>query len=665
MKREAKLSIVIVNYNVKYFLEQCLVSVYKAIVPLAVDYYPFCADIWVVDNNSADGSVEMVREKFPHVQIIANKDNRGFSFANNQAIKSSNAEFVLLLNPDTVVAEDTFSKVLKFMDSHPDAGGLGVKMVDGKGIFLPESKRGLPTPAVAFYKISGMSRLFPKSKTFGRYHLGFLDKNENHAVDVLAGAFMLLRRQTLQKSGLLDEDYFMYGEDIDLSYRIVKAGYKNYYCADTAIIHYKGESTKKSSVNYVFVFYKAMVIFAKKHFASNRAALFAFLINTAIYLRAAAAILVRFIKRLLLPLADAGLLYLGMILFIAYWERTIRYGGKYPPILLSFFIPLYILCWIIGLFLAKGYQKPYLGKKLVIGAFWGTVIISLFYAFVDEKYRFSRAILIAGGIVAVVVFTFNRIVLRLIKERHFFMADDTALKKIMIAGSLEESQRVQILLKSTGLEYNMLGNISPSQGQGASFIGGYYEIDKLIKIYKADEVIFCSKDIAFKSIILSIEALQASGADFKIVPDGSDFIIGSNSKNEPGDYYAFISEPLAIGKKDSRMNKRGLDIIVSFALLISLPLNIWFVRHTTRYLKNIINVFSGRLTWVGYSFPETSDTESLPEIKTGILTPADELNITDLDTNTLRRLDYLYAKDYSIYMDLGILLKSFARLGKE
>src|SRR6185437_16676698 len=195
-----KLSVVIVNYNVKHFLEQCLGSVYKAVRTLAHDYYPFCAEVWVVDNNSPDASTAMVKAKFPEVHVIDNKENKGFSYANNQAIRQSDSEYVLLLNPDTVVAEDTFSKMLKFMDEHPDAGGLGVKMVDGKGDFLPESKRGLPTPEVAFYKVTGLSGLFPKTRIFGRYHLGFLDKNNVHQVAVLAGAAMMLRRSALDKS---------------------------------------------------------------------------------------------------------------------------------------------------------------------------------------------------------------------------------------------------------------------------------------------------------------------------------------------------------------------------------------------------------------------------------------------------------------------------------
>ncbi|MEM6966645.1 MAG: glycosyltransferase family 2 protein, partial [Bacteroidota bacterium] len=282
-----KLSIIIVNYNVKYFLEQALLSVRKAIPSIT-------AEVFVVDNNSVDESVQMVSEKFPEVHLIQNKSNPGFSTANNQAIRLAKGAYILLLNPDTVVEEDTFEKCVAFMDNHPQAGGLGVKMIDGSGNFLPESKRGFPSPFVAFCKTFGLSSLFPKSKTFNRYHLGFLDKNKTHEVDVLAGAFMLLRKSVLDEIGWLDETFFMYGEDIDLSYRIVKAGYKNYYFADTTIIHYKGESTKKGSLNYVKVFYNAMIIFARKHFVGEKARLFILMLQGAIYFRAFLTILSNF-----------------------------------------------------------------------------------------------------------------------------------------------------------------------------------------------------------------------------------------------------------------------------------------------------------------------------------------------------------------------------------
>lgn len=255
-----KISIVIVNYRVKYFLEQALRSVRAALTA-----HPMEAEIFVVDNHSQDDSLDYLAPRFPEVRFIANTENVGFARANNQAMELATGQYVLLLNPDTVVAEDTLHEVCQFMDSHPDAGGVGVKMLDGNGRFLPESKRGFPTPWVSFCKIFGLSALFPHSRLFGRYHLKYLSPDECHQIDILSGAFMFMRRATLDKSGLLDESFFMYGEDIDLSYRLVLAGYHNYYLP-TPIIHYKGESTKKGSLRYVRIFYEAMLIFFEKHY---------------------------------------------------------------------------------------------------------------------------------------------------------------------------------------------------------------------------------------------------------------------------------------------------------------------------------------------------------------------------------------------------------------
>ena len=252
-----QLSVIIVNYNVEYFLNQCLDSVKKASKNLNVE-------VIIVDNDSVDGSLKMLQENYPEHTLVANKSNVGFSTANNQGINISQGKYVLLLNPDTVVSETTFDKAIAFMDRTPLAGGLGVRMIDGRGLFLPESKRGLPTPLVAFYKIFGLSKLFPKSKKYNQYHAGHIEEFETKEVDILSGAFMLMRKKALDEVGLLDEEFFMYGEDIDLSYRIQLGGYKNYYFSETKIIHYKGESTKKNSVNYVFVFYNAMIIFAQK-----------------------------------------------------------------------------------------------------------------------------------------------------------------------------------------------------------------------------------------------------------------------------------------------------------------------------------------------------------------------------------------------------------------
>ncbi|MFT3738294.1 MAG: glycosyltransferase family 2 protein [Breznakibacter sp.] len=274
-----QISIVIVNYNVKHFLELCLHSVREA-------SRQFEVEVLVVDNNSHDGSCDMLRKFFPEVKLVANADNLGFGKANNQAIRMAEGQFVLLLNPDTIITERTLADCSEFMRLHPDAGALGVHMVSGDGNYLRESKRALPTPKVAFFKMSGMANLFPRSKIFAKYHLGYLSKDSTHAVEILSGAFMFIRKKVLDEIGLFDEQFFMYGEDIDLSYRIILGGYGNYYLGGTRIIHFKGESTKKGSLNYVVVFYKAMEIFARKHFTGKRVSPMRLLIEMAIWLRA-------------------------------------------------------------------------------------------------------------------------------------------------------------------------------------------------------------------------------------------------------------------------------------------------------------------------------------------------------------------------------------------
>ena len=256
-----KLTVVIVNYNVKDYLCQCLHSVERAMQGLS-------GEVVVVDNASSDGSVEELSSRFPHVTFIANKDNRGFSCANNQAIRQAQSEYVLLLNPDTVVGEDVLLAAVDFMDSHPDAGGVGVRMLTDDGRMAWESRRGVPTLMTSFYKMVGLCRLFPKSRVFGKYYMRYLDENEVNRIEIMSGAFMMLRRQALEEVGLLDETFFMYGEDIDLSYRLLEAGYNNYYLP-RSIVHYKGESTQKTSFYYVRNFYNAMLIFYDKHFGER------------------------------------------------------------------------------------------------------------------------------------------------------------------------------------------------------------------------------------------------------------------------------------------------------------------------------------------------------------------------------------------------------------
>jgi GT2 family glycosyltransferase len=281
-----ELSVIIVSFNVCDFLRQCLVS-----VTTASDKTD--CEILVVDNHSEDNSVQMIKREFPDVRIISNKVNLGFSAANNQAIKESSGRFVLLLNPDTILEKNTLSGCVDFMNTHSDAGAIGVRMVNGEGGFLPESKRAFPNPLSALFKTTGISFLFPRSPFFNRYYLPHIDILETSITEVISGAFMFIRREALNKSGLLDEDFFMYGEDIDLSYRLKQTGYNNYYFPDLQIIHFKGKSTVRNSLKDIFHFYKAMRIYVKKRANEGKYRFLIFLIIPAIYLREGLALLNR------------------------------------------------------------------------------------------------------------------------------------------------------------------------------------------------------------------------------------------------------------------------------------------------------------------------------------------------------------------------------------
>ncbi len=655
-----KLSVIIVNYNVKYFLEQCLHSVMKACTHID-------AEVFVVDNNSMDGSVEMVSHKFPLVHCIANKDNKGFSRANNQAITIAKGEYILLLNPDTVVEEDTFEKIICFMDEHPDAGALGVKMIDGSGKFLPESKRGLPTPMVAFYKIFGLARIFPHSHTFGKYHLSYLDKEKIHQVDVLVGAFMLLRKSVLDKTGLLDEDYFMYGEDIDMSYRITKAGFKNYYFPETRIIHYKGESTKKSSVNYVFVFYNAMIIFARKHFSHKNASFFSFLIKFAIYARAGAAIIDRFIGKIFFPALDFILLFAGMYILKEYWGKNMLVS--YPHEYMLYAVPAYIIIWITSVFFSGGYDQPVRLSKIVRGVISGSILILVIYALLPEDYRFSRALILLGTVLAVVALPALRLLINLFGWKNLTLENNDR-KRLLIVGSPDEGNRVLSLLKLSDNNTNFIGfvhpeNVAPKNNSSFNeyekyFLGEVSNLSDIIEVYTIDEVIFCAKDLPSQQIIHFMSGKTSKAVEYKIAPPESLYIIGSSSVNNPGELY--VIDINSISKAVNKRNKRVLDVLFSLLLLITSPLTIWFQKKPGGFHVNLFSVLFGNCSWVGYRLPLT---DGLPAIRKGILNPLDAISNKALDENTLHKLNLLYAKDYKVNNDLNIIRKAWRELGRK
>ncbi len=612
-------------------------------------------EVFVVDNNSVDNSVEMIRRKFPKTLIIENKVNVGFSKANNQGIEASNGKYVLLLNPDTVIEEDTLSKVISFMDSTPDAGGLGVHMVDGSGAFLPESKRGLPTPSVAFYKIFGLSNLFPKSKKFGKYHLGYLPEFETNEVEILSGAFMLMRKETLDKVGLLDETFFMYGEDIDLSYRILLGGYKNYYFANTNIIHYKGESTKKSSVNYVFVFYRAMVIFAQKHFSKNNAKLFSILINVAIYLRASLAIMVRFLKKSFLPVFDFASISLILYLLSLLWKNK---GIIFPIDLIKFAFPAYTLTWLTSLVYAGLYDYPTKIANIFKGTLFGTLIILVIYGLLPKEFQFSRLFIVAGTLTTISFIVSTRFLFSKLISKKFSLNGEKP-KSFALVGSSNETSRVAKILNQSDQVIQKIVLVSPNTDKKENEIGIIDQLDQIQLIHKIDEIIFCAKDVSSQQIISWMNKLANSKVLFKIAQPDTSFLIGSNSSDANGEYYTIDNQK--ISQRDAVRNKRTFDILMALFLILFSPFILFKFKNKKRLFKNLFACFIGTKTFVGYSKEINEEKVQLPNLKTGILFPTDNKKNQG---NPLTKTNLLYAKNYSIRTDLEIIVSNWKRLDR-
>jgi GT2 family glycosyltransferase len=639
-----RLAVIIVSYNVRYFLEQALGAVKRA--SQGID-----TETWVVDNHSVDDSVQMVREKFTDVHLIANTDNPGFSIANNQAIRVSDSEYVLLLNPDTVVEEATFTKCVAYLDANPDVGGLGARMIDGSGAFLPESKRGFPTAWVAFCKTFGLSTIFKKSPLFNRYHLGYLPEFETNEVDVLAGAFMMIRRSVLDEIGLLDETFFMYGEDIDLSYRIQKAGYKNVYFPETTIIHYKGESTKKGTLNYVKVFYEAMIIFARKHFTGSQAWWLILFLQAAIWFRAGISLAKSFVQAFSRPLIDAAGIWLGMAWLKNFWGFVYFKDPsyyKFSYLLLN--VPAYICIWLVAVFMQGGYDRGSDLRAHVRGLLIGTIALAAFYGLMPLEWRSSRALIMLGSFWALIWTAGWRLVLHFAKHRNLRMGQ-SGRRQLIIVGHETESERARQLLFKAQVDVDIVTILSPNSAKTNDQT--LDNLGEIAQIYRADEVVFCQKDVSAEAIMHWMTRLGTSYT-YKILPEDSHSIIGSNSKNQSGELYVVDIE-YRIQKPTQQRYKRLTDILVSLFILVFSPILVW---------KMGFGLFSaawscliGRKTWVGYS----KSDRALPRLSKSIFHTGQAWPDRQFAPDVQARLDFLYAKDYRFERDIEVVLSNLFR----
>jgi len=640
------ISVIIVNYNVRYFIEQCLTSVIKAKQDLNIE-------IIVVDNNSVDNSVAAIRNKFPSVHLIANKENVGFAKANNQAIKISKGKYFLLLNPDTLIEEDTLVKIFNFMEKNPDAGALGVKLIDGEGKFLPESKRSLPTLLTSLYRFVGLSKLFPKSKVFNKYNLGHFDEDKTYEVDVLCGAFMFIRSDILPKVGYLDEDFFMYGEDIDYSYRIKSAGYKVYYYPETTIIHFKGESTKKSSLKYHNIFYKAMAIFAKKHYGGKSINPLLWLINIAVFGLAFINYFKSVLKRFLLPFIDSAIFFIVLLTVQKFWASFHFHNPEYYDTKRTSIIYLgFTVIWLISIFLSDGYKKNRVSNSIK-GLTIGSIIILVIYSLLPESYRFSRAIVLISSMINIIALLVSRFALSALLPSLFNKSN--LKKKTIIIGNPNDIDRVKRIMNINGVNYEFSGALSPratDKDFSNDFVGNISNLEEVIDTFGIDEVIFCLGTLEMSDVMDRMKKI-GNRVSIKIIPAEDYSIIGSSGRNSRGEFYN-LEMSYNLDNKKNLFAKYSLDIFAALLLLLFSPVIKLFNRRFK--LSNIFKVLFGSKTWISY-IPNDKDIDELPKIKEGIYTPIFSDKISGISNKDLHNMNVIYARNYNITMDIEYLFK--------
>jgi O-antigen biosynthesis protein len=522
-----RLSVIIVNYNVRFFLEQCLFSVQKALK--GID-----GEILVVDNASSDGSKNYLEPKFPAVRFFWSNENLGFAKANNFALSRANGEYILFLNPDTIVPEDVFYSCISYLDGNNSVGALGIRMLDGSGNFLKESKRAFPSPITAFFKLTGLANVFSKSPVFARYHLGHLNEKTTQEADVLSGAFMMSRKKILDKCGGFDESFFMYGEDIDLSYRIKKAGYINVYFANSTIIHFKGESTKKDSFKYVKMFYSAMSIFVRKHYGGASAGIFLFFIQLAIWLRALVTVIYNLIKPMRLTLTD------GLLIVASFGIANVTLDGMssasvgYPP-LFSFRSPLfYAFAWFGVSHFTKLYLFPFNRRSLHRNIFITTAIMFVAASWLADELYLSHFYVLTATVIFFILASFYRWMLRRMGflPKHF----EKDAGKILVAGSIESFNRIERWFASKGKQSALTGRVAVDE-QLANSVCTLEQLNDYAAGKNIDTIIFCENGFSFSQIINAIDQLKTKFS-IRITAAGSAGIVGSDSKDDSGETFS-------------------------------------------------------------------------------------------------------------------------------
>lgn len=643
-----EVTIVIVSYNVRQYLRQCLESIERLRKRHRLQ-------VIVVDNASHDGTVELLQPLFPWVEFIPLGENIGFGRANNIGIERARGRYTLLLNPDTIVAENTIEEMLRYMDAHPEVGICGCKLLNADGTFQEQCRRGFPTPWAAFSKLFGLQALFPRSPLFARYNQSFRDPDETYYVDAVMGAFMFCRTEQLRAIGGFDPDYFMYGEDLDLCYRMAKAGYRTAYVPTTSIVHFKGESTRRSRINDVRVFYDAMVTFARKHYSSQR--WFLLLLRAGIRLREAIAHLAQYRQGLALLLADLAIA--NAMLLVA---TTIRFGQPlafqsyaYPTV----FIVLSAVVAVCMIAVGEYFEYTYRVRNVVMGymaAFF--VLSSLTYYW--KEYAFSRGVVLMTVGLAMVVSGAVRFALRY-RQRGYA---ERVQRRALVVGTTDAARRIVEAMSEHAAPIAVVGIVAVEPTADERFAGypivGYWDyIERLVEQHAVSEVIVTDRSIPRSEVIATLSALAPRRVRFFFAYDDVEL----HAQRIVADVGIRRLELPPLLRLRYRLLKRIADVVVAAIVLVLGWTVVILKRRSLRsWLDRWWSVLVGRRSVVGLYPRQVSHYVG---IRPGLFS-LPMLVPEPLRTDALiARLNEYYVTEYSPSLDVEILVRSMYRRARE
>ena len=674
----------------KDFLEQALLSVKRALA----DY---SSEIIVVDNASVDGSVPMLKKRFPDVLLIENDTNVGFSAANNQAIKIARGAYIVLLNPDTVVQEDTFVRLFEFFERNPEASAATCKILNPDGTFSVDCRHSIPTPLAAFWKVTGLAHLFPKSKTFGKYNLTYLDENDTYPVEAISGSFMMIKREMVEKVGLLDERFFMYCEDIDYCHRINQAGGKIYYVPTSQIIHYKGESTKKNNLDYIITFNRSLYQFYEKHYRKKYVYPFKWLILLGILFRGFTIFIRNFFRQYYPFLLD--LFILNASVFVSFF---IRMEMKSHFSLDYFFQEQVNINWIASLsffIAALFFDNLSRNQHSISRILKANVAVFTFIAaltFFLKQFAFSRLVIILSFTFSVLLMAGWRLILRYFaRSSAHALGRDFFLKRTLIVGSDQPTrQLLQKLKKRINSGLDILGVVTLNREEVGQELDGFpivTSIDSLpqyLRFKKINLIIFSTHNLSYETILSTMARINNPDMEFKMVPGHLEVMIGK-ADIERLDSVPLVDIEYASGRPFNRFIKRTFDFTLALLLLILLlpiGLPLYAVKRkqifekqiqagetrrirlkevkdapVLQFFLNLWHIVQGRMSFVGADMERPHSYLLEYGYKPG-LTGIVKINRRKKQSaEELEELELYYLKNQSLLLDLEILLRSLTK----